>query len=138
VVLLFYLQREISLHFSSSPLYALSLSLFQRLPPHFSTSIASLLYSIFTSSCSQSRERLFKQFHFRFEHAFALKLSFFGFSSIFVCFNCFCYFIQYLFVLYGFGRVCLAELGSVWFWRHNFGLVVFSVLALQEVCFYHL
>ena len=32
-------------------------------------------------------------------------------------------------MLCGFGRVCLAELGSVRFWRHNFGLVVFSVLA---------
>ena len=84
----------------------------------------------FTSSCSQSRERLFKRLHFRFERAFALKLSFFGFSSIFVCFNWFCYFIRYLFVLCGFGRVCLAELGSVRFWRHNFGLVVFSVLGV--------
>jgi len=83
----------------------------------------------FTSSCSQNWEHLFKRFHFRFERAFALKLSFFGFSSIFVCFNWFCYFIQYLFVPFGFGRVCLAELGSVQFWRHNFGLVVFSVLA---------
>jgi len=82
----------------------------------------------FTSSCSQSRECLFKRFHFWFERAFALKLSFFGFSSIFICFNWFFYFIQYLFVLCGFGRVCLAELSSVRFWHHNFGLVVFSIL----------
>jgi len=38
----------------------------------------------FTSSCSQSRERLFKRFHFRFEREFALKLSFFSFSSMII------------------------------------------------------
>jgi len=87
----------------------------------------------FTFSCSKVESISLKgsifDLNVRLLWSFCLKLSFFGFSSIFICFNWFCYSIQYLFVLSGFGRVCLAKLGSVRFWHHNFGLVVFSVLA---------
>ena len=94
VVRLFYFKRAFLLHFSFSSLRAFSLVLFRRLLLHFSTSICTSFYSIFTSSCSRLRELRFECFYFDFKSirgAFPLKLCAHSFSSIF---DKFCFLFQ--------------------------------------------
>jgi len=115
VVRLFYFKRAFFLHFSSSPSRVFSLALFRHLLLHFSTSICTSFYSILLPLL-----RIFESFDlnssiFDFKSVrapFALKLCGHSFSSIFFCFYWYCYCIEHLFVLCGFGRIRLADLGS--------------------------
>ena len=94
---------------------AFSLALFRHLLLHFSTSICTSFYSILLPLVHdvESFDLNGSIFDFKFIRAsFPLKLCAHSFSSIFFCFYWYCYCIENLFVLCGFGRIHLANLGS--------------------------
>ena len=97
------------------PMRAFTLALFRLLLFHFSTSICTSFYSILLPVVRdvESFDLNGSIFDFKSVRAlFPLKLCTHSFSSIFICFYWYCYCIEHLFVLCGFGRVRLADLGS--------------------------